>query len=367
MKAFESSSLGFAYVIDCLSGMSCMLCHGTGKTLLFRKGERDVGICESCSNLTHWAWRQLAGEIPPGFSETENQIARTYVLIARRRQVLREDADLVDIERTIAAPAEINTSWEFMFLDQLDGSLDLPSVRFRSNLLRGLADLGFSSWEVLMEPLYSSYTPRGHFVQVVLARGWAETGSVPLMGCRCWRPWPISAHVGAMAGFWRAMETIWPLRLYKHCTENLTSEMCVRMREAAQRYVELQSAVQEGRTADATMLLSLQASMSVDELAIARMLQAAAEKARDGNTLAVQQGSLKRRSPTKPRSVKAGKGNLRTETVASPTFEKVSEAENEIPDEEAPELEEDEMSEGLNKSDNEPEDPTFVRPRRERS
>ena len=356
MKVFESP--GSAYVIDCPSGMSCILCHSTDRPLLFHKGEQLVGICEPCSNLGHWVWQQLSGEIPLGFGETGNQVVRTYILIARRRQVPKEDAGPNDVERTVAAPAEINTSWEFMFLDLLDGSLDLPSVRYRSNLLRGLADLGLSSWETLIEPLYSSYTPRGHLVQVVLARGWFETGT--RTGCNCWRPWPISTHVGAMAGFWRAMETVWPLRLYKHCTENLTSEMCVQMREAARKYVELQSAVQEGRTSDASMLLSLQASMSVDELAIARMIQVAAEKARYGNILAVQQSSPKRRSSTKSRSAKSEKGDLWSETPSSSVFEKAPD----VFDGEISESEEDEVSEELNKDDDEPEDPTFVRPRK---
>ena len=354
MKVFEYSSPGFVCAIDSPPGMSCMLCHGIDKPLLFRKGERDVGICEPCSNLGHLAWRQLAGEVPPGFGETGDQVARTYVLIARRRQVPKEDAGLDDVERTVAAPAEINTSWEFMLLDQFDGSLDLPSVRYRPNLLRGLADLGLSSWEILIEPLYSSYTPRGHLVQVVLARGWAETGNAPVKGCCGWRPWPISAHVGAMAGFWRAMETVWPLRLYKHCTENLTSEMCVRMREAAQKYVELQSSLREGRTADATMLLSLQASMSADELAIARMLQAAAERA--GKVLSVQQSSPKRRSSTKPRFAKVEKEDLRSGTATSSLLRGVVE--------EIPESEEYEVAEELDSNDDDPEDPTFVRPRK---
>ena len=353
MKPYESSSSGFAYVIDCLPGISCIFCDGTGKTLLFRKGEQSVGICEPCSNLNYWAWQQVTREVSPGLGETGNQIVRTYVLIARRRQVPKEDAGPNDVERIVTAPAEINSSWEFMFLDQLDGSLDLPSVRYRPNLLRGLADFGLSSWEDLIEPLYSSYTPRGHLVQVVLARGWAETGTVPRTGCYCWRPWPISVHVGVMAGFWRALETVWPLRLYKHCTENLTSEMCVRMREAAQKYVELQSALREGRTADTTMLLSLQTSMSVDELAIARMLQAAAEKAKNGKALAVQQSSPKRRSPTKSRFVKVEKNDLRPGILSSSVFEKVLDvSKNEISNEEVPELED------------EPEDPIFVRPRR---
>jgi hypothetical protein len=313
MKTFEFAASGFSYAVGFFPEMICVLCHGKGKSFLYRKDElgssRPLGICEPCSNLSYWTWRQIAGEVSPGSSMEDNCISRIYVILTRRRRVPTEDAlsDAPEGEHTIAAPSELCTSWEFMFVEQPDGSLDLPSVSGLSlwngkhvsvAALRALDDIGLTSWPSLMEPLYSSYTPRGHLVHVVLARGCAAKSSKSLTsesrGCPSWHVWPISAYTGGMAGFWRAMETVWPLRLYKHCAEGLTEEMCVQMREAACRFVELQAAVREGRAADVTMLSALQEGMSPDEIAVARMIQRATEQPED-----VRRPSRKRGSPGK--------------------------------------------------------------------
>jgi hypothetical protein len=296
---FERSLPGFTYAIGSPPGMACIVCHATGQPFMFRKGEEQAGICENCSGLAQWAWRQISGEVAPG-SPGEPAISRVYALVCRRKKILRADAppDAPEEKRMVLAPAEINGSYEFLLVSQPDGSLDLPSVAGLSlpssgdlnkgivgSAMRALSDVAMSSWEATMEPLYTAYTPRGHLVAVALARAWSDVAPSSVPG-RCWKPWPLAAHVGAMSGFWRSLETVWALRLHKHCVAGEPEDICVQMRKAGREYISLQAAAREDRQADASMMLALQAGMSADEIAVARMIHLAAGRGREERELA---------------------------------------------------------------------------------
>ena len=303
----NGSLSGLSYAIDRLPGMSCVICHAVDRAMFFRTDEPSVvpssGICEPCASAVHWAWRQLAGEIPPGFPPEDLKCVSTvYALIARRREVPRLDAPPVDGEQVILAPAELNSSWEFLLAKNGDGIFSPPSISSDSHpdmrdqskaALAALSSVSLSSWPALAEPLFTSYSPRGRLVGVVLIRGWADQFAVTVPTLHpdlSWSPWPLSAHTGPMAGFWRALETVWTLRLHKHCVVDDHGELCVRLREAACRYIELQIALRAGKAFDASMSAIYKSSMSVDELAVERLIQLAEERARGargGRSLAV--------------------------------------------------------------------------------
>ena len=375
--SFEFSVSGVSYTIDSLSTMSCAICRTTGRALWFRKGE-DIGICEPCSILAPWAWRQLAGEVPPGVVEgAADRISRVYVAIARRKRVPRVDAPsgASESERSIAAPAELDSSYEFMFVERPDGSLDLP---FASNVggrslpsvaLHSLSDIGLVSWEPLLEHLYTAYSPRGHLVAVVLARGWAESPQTPAIA-RQWRPWPISAHIGGMSGFWQTLESVWTLRLYKHCVMGEPEELCVRVREAARRYIDLQEAVRTGRAVDTdvSMLPALKMSMEADEISIARAIQLAADKVRNEKALTVRNpGPTRRRFVPKPKSATsdvADSENAWPELAIAPKSDRSTGSANEdLDDDRVPDEPDggDDGDDDSEESDDESSDPTFVR------
>ena len=324
--SIELQILGSTYVIGSSPSMSCVICRTAERAFLFRQGETEVGICEPCSGLAGWAWRQLTGEVSPGFNkETANLVSRVYVLIARRKMIMKMDAppDISEAERRIPAPAEIDSSYEFLLLEQPNGSLDLPSALV-SNLspvaaaMRALSDVELISWEPLLEPLYTAYSPRGRLVAVMLARGWGESPG-HATAARQWRPWPLSSHTGDMSGFWRSLEPVWRLRLYKHCSVGEPGELCVLLRKAAREFIELQEAVQHDPSTDTTFRYALQACMSADEIVIARMIQSAAKRALDEKALVVRQpvfsGNRKSHSQSK---TKAGKKSDWPELVITP-------------------------------------------------
>lgn len=307
------SLAGFEYAIDRRDGMLCMFCHATDRALLFRKDEPSLGICEPCSQYAGWIWRQLAGEIPPGFPEVDlRKVSTACVLIVRRKEIPKLDATPDNDEQTVKAPAELNSSYEFLLEANPDGTCSVPSLPLEShpdrctcshcNPYRGdaarpalavLSSLNLRSWPALAEPLYTAYSPRGRLVSVTLIRGWTEVNYVspcahlPLV----WRPWPLSEHTGAMTGFWRTMETVWALRLHKHCVAEDAGELCVHLREAACRYIELQAAIrsrQPGAPAsDASMLSIYRSVMSVDEVAVERLIQLDENRTKDVKSLTV--------------------------------------------------------------------------------
>ena len=314
---FQGSLPGFEYLIDWREGMFCLLCHATDRSLLSRKDEpsRGIGICEPCSYQLGWAWRQLAGEIPPGFPEADlRKVATACVLIARRKEIPKLDAASDDSEQIVKAPTELNGSYEFLLEANPDGTCSVPSLSLESHpdrctcfhcnpywentaraALALLSSIEIRSWPALVEPLYTAYSPRGRLVGVALIKGWTEVPrglAHPVHLPLVWRPWPLSEHTGEMAGFWRTMETVWSLRLHKHCVAEDAGELCVHLREAACRYIELQAVIrsrQSGAPAsvDASMLSVYRAAMSADEVAIERLIQLAENRAKDAKSLIV--------------------------------------------------------------------------------
>jgi hypothetical protein len=289
---------GIEYAIDRPEGMSCLICHATDRSLLSRRGDTAVGICEPCALAVQWAWRRQSGEIPSGATDDDlRKVSVVYVLVVRRKEVRRLDASEDDEDKVVPSPAELNSSWEFLLVPEADGTCRPPSVTVDQETdlrdqpraaMVALSAVGLSSWPALAEPLFTAFTPRGRLAGVVLVRGWAER---PMAGTErprlAWRSWPLSAHTGPMAGFWRTLETVWGLRLHKHCVVEGSGELCVRMREAACRYIELQSALGSGVTTDSSMSAVYRAGMDVDELAVERMLRIADERQRNVRALAV--------------------------------------------------------------------------------
>jgi hypothetical protein len=178
-----------------------------------------------------------------------------------------------------ADPVLVN-SYEFLFVKQSDGHLNLPgSVLQDDDVLKSsvtaLAHAKVTSWPMFLEPLYTAYTPRGKLTTVMLANAWMMLpGSVIGPKELLWRPWPVSRHVGPMAGFYKALEDVWKLRLFKHCSEPIaTEEISVYMREGAVRHIEQQRAIRANVIGlDTSMDEYLRKSMDDDERKVSKRL-----------------------------------------------------------------------------------------------
>ena len=377
---------GLAYEIDRRPGMSCLICHATDRALFLCKDDlaanQPFGICEPCSLAAHWAWRQLSGEIPPGLPEGDlGRVTAVFALVARRKEVPRLDAGPGDEEPVVRAPAELNSSWEFLLVDGGDGTFAPPSISLDRqpdlrdlprSALAALSASGLVSWPALAEPLFTGYSPRGRLVSVVLIRGWSVSHDT-LMPAVSWRPWPLSAHTGPMSGFWRAMETVWSLRLHKHCVIEDNGELCVQLREAACRYIELQISLRSRKTSDASMTSIYRSSMSADELAADRLIQLAEERAGAGREIAViprETGTgrppsapvLRRGSSIAPWDDPSGESGQDDQEDDSVADEQADDGEMEDGSGDPGDL--GQGQDGDDPGDPGPEDPSFVRPRR---
>jgi hypothetical protein len=383
----EGSLPGFEYSIDRRTGMSCLICKASDRAMLFGRSDllinQPFGICEPCTLAAHWAWRQRSGEIPPGFPEEDlKKVSTVFTLIARRREVPRLDAASGDDEQIVRAPAELNSSWEFLLVDKGDGIFGPPSVSSDSQpdlrdlsqaALAALSGVGLVSWPALAEPLFTGYTPRGRLVSAVLIRGWADHLASTDHPARSWKAWPLSVHTGPMAGFWRALETVWSLRLHKHCVVEDSGEMCVQMRDVACRYIELQAALRTGKTSDASMSAIYRSSMNVDELAAWRLIELAEERVKGARSLAVIPREMEiRRAPSAP-TLRKGSSIAPWDDPADATGQDDPDDET-VPDDPTDDGETgdgtddsgdpDRVQDGDDPGSPEQEDPTFVRPRR---
>jgi hypothetical protein len=352
-----------------------MICRASDRSLLFRKDEPAVGICEPCTLAAHWAWRQRAGEIPPGVPEEDlKKVSTVFALIVRRKEIPKLDAGPGDDEQVIRAPAELNSSWEFLLVDNGDGTFVPPAISLdqqpdlrdlpRSALL-ALSGAGLVSWPALAEPLFTGYSPRGRLVSVVLIRGWADlpASHAPFVRPKmAWRSWPLSAHTGPMAGFWKALESVWSLRLHKHCVVEDSGELCLQLREAACRYIELQISLRSKKTSDSSMAGIYRASLSVDELKVERLIQLAEERAGAGRSLAVIPKETGR--PSSVPSLRRGSSIAPWDDPADGSGQGDPDEDEGTGDDEVSDDETDDSGDLDDSGDPEQEDSTFVRPRR---
>ena len=299
----------------------CALCRSDESVLTFTDALGSA-TCEACASLASQAWRRLSGEVSPGTPEEPvGQVSEVSVLVARRRHLSR----LSDVGEPSPAPREMPDAYEFLLVADGSDSLVpphhtlLPGEDVGAGAEAALASVGLRSWPALFEVLHVGYTRRGKLRVVVLARGYAcadVAAGGPLPGV--FRPGALQVHAGPAGGFWRFMTGLWPLRIYKHSVPGgRPEELCVFMREAARRYVDVSLASPglvggQGPYAavDASMATVYRASMTPDELATADLVRASAESERTRKQLPAIPG---------PGDEEAGsRGGEQCEVVESP-------------------------------------------------
>jgi hypothetical protein len=266
------------------SYLKCIICHQTDLSMIVR-GESKQGICESCSVIAHHMWRQAPGEAPPSFPDAaKTEVARVYVAIAKLSKTNLE----TDGTHSKSSP-ELPTSYDFAMVEREDdGSIDLPGTEVqpgedhRAAVDRVLGSLKLATWPHpnFVEELYTAYTPRGRLATVYLVTVWRMQDKESLEDGLQWRHAPLSAQATSMGGFYRAMETVWKMRLHHHfITENHTDAICVRVSGAGASYIEMQRLLREGkRELDTSMVEIMRRNMSDDEKLIDKMIAAHAAK-----------------------------------------------------------------------------------------
>lgn len=244
-------------------GYPCVHC-GNSETIVLSAPGASSGICEPCSAHVHWVWRLLPGEAPPVEASTRPQ--RVKVLAGK---LYTPSADLPVVP-------EVAGCYQFAMVRRGD-SWDLPSADVGVGdgtelgaVSVALAEAGLGSWPMMLEPLYTGYAPRGWLVRVYLARAWHVVSS----GDPTFRPWPVSDHAGSAAGFYLALEQVFPLRLWKHMAkEPRPDAVSFKVRKGAVEYAEVQEKIRRGdKEADASCLDLLYQRMTDDERFVVKQL-----------------------------------------------------------------------------------------------
>jgi hypothetical protein len=163
-----------------------------------------------------------------------------------------------------------------------EGTLDLPGVNvIEGEDLRVAAERAMRLVKVLtwphpdfVEPLYTAYTPRGRLAAVMLVTAWRLEQADAVQDGLDWRKWPLSNKETPMAGFYKALETVWAMRLFQHNrASSRTEAISVRVRGAGSKYIELQQQLRlETTDLDLSMVEIMRRSMTDDEKLIDRLI-----------------------------------------------------------------------------------------------
>jgi hypothetical protein len=238
----------FSFMMD--PSVKCSFCLKSDMPMLVRGGE-VMGLCEPCAAIVHHLWRQAPGEVPPEYPESaKTEISKVYVLIPKLGNTNVKIVD--DKEVHTKAEAVLPSSYEFVMRPNEQGLLDLPGVNvlpgesLRLAAERALRLVKAMTWPHpdFIQPLYTAYTPRGRLAAVMLVTAWRLEDADAAEDGLDWRKWPIYRKPTPMAGFYKALDSVWAMRLDQHYRATTRTEMIsVRVRGAGAKYIALQQLV----------------------------------------------------------------------------------------------------------------------------
>jgi hypothetical protein len=260
----------YSYTMDGV--VSCAFCM-TQERPIFVRGGQTIGVCEPCSGIAHFMWKQEPGDVPPSFTDAAaKEVTRVYLVIPR-------------LSQNRAKPhSELPTDYEFVVVVDEEGKLDLPSVvvakdeKLNVAAVRALGELGLSTWSRpdFLETLYTAYTPRGRLATVMLVRAWRLANSQATSDTLAWRSWDELNKASSMMGFYSALEPVWAMRVFRHnraAGENPTTDISVRIRSIAAQFIELQQGLREGdKNLDISMFEYMKRKVTEDEKAIDKLI-----------------------------------------------------------------------------------------------
>ncbi len=254
--------------------LPCLFCGNRDHVVLTSLDDHDVrvGVCEACSVLAHWKWRDLPGTAPPVEHVLRPRIV--FVLVPRLREL---GGDL-------GAPPDAAASYEFALVPAPGDGLALPNALVgehgdeQAAAFAALAAAGIATWPACLEPLCTCYAARGTLVRVFLATAHYRVGQGDLAR----RPWPLVAGELANDAIYETIDAVWALRVWKHLAAPEPKPVAagLEVRRAAVEYIRTQGELRAGRRdVDTSMLEYLRRAMTDDERALDRVLTGLAARA----------------------------------------------------------------------------------------
>ena len=281
---------GFSYSIGATEGTACIFCGRTDAPVM--RAQSKFGVCEPCSRLSDYAWRESKGGFVPGHALPKTSSVSLVVIIKDR-----------------PAPENFIVPFDVLMVGRKDdpGNFGLPGGKAERNetpeetAVRELREeTSIETWPSALEVLHIGYTPRCRLATVYLCRGYhgeaAPMEDVPVE----WKPTPIPPFTGHLHGFHLGIQEAINAKVREQKALKSTTPFSLEMSSPAISYVEvslkhIKTGAKEMKPNDTKMLNSYSMMMTQDEKYVAEFITGTSIKFRDAKAL-----SLMPKLPTPP-------------------------------------------------------------------
>lgn len=268
---------GWEYELAPASEPFCSFCKRDGLPVM-KIG--TVAVCEPCSMLLAWIWRDVDGFAVPGAAYSKD-VKFVLVLIVRERENdFRVPFDVLMVARKDEEDA----------FGLPGGKVEPGETPPESAARELLEEIGIRTWPSALELLYTGYSPRASLGTVFLCRGYdgePEEGVGPEGTEVAWQPWPPGDHAKHLAGFYTGVSLAFDQRWRAHRQVAAKTPLSLRLGEPAVAYLERRIAQIGGvvRQDDGRMLESFAAVMSGDEKDITEVILVTEERKKNATAV----------------------------------------------------------------------------------
>lgn len=267
MRPIVGSVPGWSYEVAPASEPFCCLCKRDGLPVIEVGGDSRTSICEPCSMLLAWIWRDFAGLAVPG-GAYPTDIRFVLVLIVRERpNDFVHPFDVLMVERKDEKDAF-----------GLPGGKVEPGEEPAAAAARELEEeVGIRTWPAALERLYTGYSPRASLGEVFLCRGYdgePDEGVGPEGSQVAWQPWPPGDHARHLAGFYVGVAQAFDMRWRMHRQVAAGTPLSIQLGEPAVAYLlrRLEQLMGRRRPDDGRMLESYANVMTTEEKEICEVI-----------------------------------------------------------------------------------------------
>lgn len=282
MTATFGSLPGFNYSIGATEGTACIFCGRTDAPVM--RAQSRFGVCEPCSRLADYAWRESKGGFVPGHALPKTS-----------------SVSLVVIVRDRPSPENLVVPFDILMVGRKDdsGFFGLPGGKAERNetpeetAVRELREeTSIETWPSALEILYVGYTPRCRLATVYLCRGYhgeaAAMEDVPVE----WKPTPIPNFTGHLHGFHIGIQEALNARVRAQKKAASTTPFSVEFSSIASQYVEIslkhaRTGAKEMKPNDAKLLVGYGYMLTGDEKDIITLITGTETQNRDARALAL--------------------------------------------------------------------------------